>query len=154
MKTSSLLFSALMLGIIGGLVGNYLGSLFREGPVREEVRAKSFVLVNDAGNMRGKWAALPNGSAILALFDRAGKQRGQLVVLQDGRPNLTLFDAEGARRGVFGMSPENKAVMSFDPEKCCPDDNPDTPASKLNPKTPNAEKKAPAAPKGPKPPPT
>jgi len=153
MKPSTLLFSALLLGIIGGLVGDYLGSLLREGPVQEEVCAKSFVVVNDAGNMRGKWTSLSNGSAIFTMFDRAGKQRGQLMVLQDGRPNLTIFDEQGSRRGVFGMNPEGKPVMSLDPDKCCPDDDPEMPASKLNPKTKGAEK-APKVPKGPKPPPT
>lgn len=59
------------------------------------VRARRFVLVDAAGEVRASLAVRPDGAPGLILLDAAGKPRVVLAVRSDGAPHLTLFDAAG-----------------------------------------------------------
>lgn len=66
-----------------------------------EVRAKRFVLVDDAGRERAMLDVLADGPR-LALFDAAGKPRAWLSVDKDG-PVLGLGDENGKGRVVLAV---------------------------------------------------
>jgi len=99
--------------------------------VAEEVRARRFEVVDDAGKLRALLAVRPdggpglvlydaaetnrailfereNGEAYLGLCDAAGTTRASLSVTKDSQPGLDLYDAAGkvrARLTLAGGSP-------------------------------------------------
>ncbi len=101
-----------MLGIIGLVGATTAGPV----PVAEEIRARRFVLVDDAGRVRGEFGPL-------ALNDLDGSQdEGASVTLRDGQGQSRFYvgvrDAEtrmwlmtpGSRSGIFFNALENGGV--------------------------------------------
>jgi hypothetical protein len=67
---------SLAAGLLGGLLSQYLGPQLvhaQNKSVPPEVRAQSFVLVNDAGVTAGTFGFDENGNATVVLKDKAGK---------------------------------------------------------------------------------
>ena len=69
---------ALASGLVGGIVAHYLAPLSVEAqspaPVPTEVRARSFILVNDKGTVVGKFSAEPGSRPAIRLFDASGRE--------------------------------------------------------------------------------
>lgn len=98
----------LVLTVVAGFLGGAACNLtFRGTPAvgqaQEEVRAKSFVLVDEARAPRAALTIQADGSPCLSLSDAAGNPRAALSVLADGRPGLGLSDAAGKPRAVLGF---------------------------------------------------
>ena len=99
----------LMLTVLAGFLGGAgCNLLLRSTPpvaqaaVLEEVFAKKFVLVDDAGKPRALLGLVANGRSGLALYDGAGKPGIDLIVLPDGGSALTLHDA--ASNAAVGLT--------------------------------------------------
>ncbi|HKM90992.1 MAG TPA: hypothetical protein VJX29_10275 [Candidatus Acidoferrales bacterium] len=69
---------ALASGLVGGVVAHYLTpqSVEAQSPAAPatEVRARSFVLVNDKGEVVGRFSAEPGDRPALKLFDSKGRE--------------------------------------------------------------------------------
>ncbi len=91
----------------------------------EVVRAKSFEVVDDAGNVRAITAAGSSGEVGINLFDSSGTPRVSLAVNEADTPTFGLHDADGTVRidissGIDGqivrLNDENgnpRAMMSL-----------------------------------------
>jgi len=73
-----------------------------------EVRAKKFVLVDDAGKVHAGLAPTKDGAGLI-LFDEAGKTRAMLSV-----GALGLYDAEGKTRVMLSVGADGPALGLFD----------------------------------------
>ena len=80
------------------------GNRTDRGPYQEVVRAKSFELVNDAGETRAMLAVDDDGQPGLGLFDRNGNYRLALFQSNDGGSGLVLLDQGGQQRLRLGIS--------------------------------------------------
>jgi len=69
---------ALASGLVGGLVSHYLSPRTVEAqspaPPAREIRAQSFVLVNEAGSVMGKFAVDRGSMPAIRLFDSKGHE--------------------------------------------------------------------------------
>jgi len=69
---------ALVSGLVGGVASRYLTPPSVEAqspaPPAAEVRARSFLLVNDKGAVVGKFSAEPAGRPAIRLFDATGRE--------------------------------------------------------------------------------
>ncbi len=69
---------ALASGLVGGLVSHYLAPPVVQAqspaPAVLEVRAHSFLLVNEKGQVVGKFSAESNGKPAIRLFDSSGRE--------------------------------------------------------------------------------
>jgi hypothetical protein len=69
---------ALVSGLVGGVVSHYLAppsvQAQSPGPAAAEVRARSFLLVNDKGVVVGRFSAEPGGKPAIRLFDASGRE--------------------------------------------------------------------------------
>lgn len=69
---------ALASGLVGGLISNYLAPRTVEAqspaPPVKEIRAQSFVLVNEGGTVLGKFAVDGAGRPAIRLFDAKGRE--------------------------------------------------------------------------------
>jgi hypothetical protein len=62
---------------------------------RDVVTARSFVLVDGQGRVRGTFDTARDGDPTLGLRDRGGRERVAVQVLKDGAPKMSLMDAGG-----------------------------------------------------------
>ncbi len=69
---------ALASGLVGGVVSHYLApqTVEAQSPAAPaaEVRARSFVLVNDKGEVVGRFSAEPGSRPAIRLFDATGRE--------------------------------------------------------------------------------
>jgi hypothetical protein len=69
---------ALASGLVGGLVSHYLIPQTVEAqspaPPAKEIRAQSFVLVNESGSVLGKFTVDGGGKPAIRLFDARGRE--------------------------------------------------------------------------------
>ena len=104
---------ALVVLVVSGFLGGAACNLMtRSGPVvaqatssqvQEEIRAKRFVLVDEAGATRAVLGFNDRGNPGLVLRDAAGKTRAGLALQPDGTPGLALKDAAGKTRAALGL---------------------------------------------------
>lgn len=78
-----------------------------------EVRAKRFVLVDDAGKLRAVLGAATRGAVSLGLLDNDDKIRSVLIVDSNGTPRLELFAADETRRVVLSVFPNRSGLGIF-----------------------------------------
>jgi hypothetical protein len=78
-----------------------------------EIRAKRFVLVDDAGGTRGVLSVTADGSSALVLSD--GRQRTRLVatVSREGTTDLTLSDSRDKPRLIAGVDASSTPFLSL-----------------------------------------
>jgi hypothetical protein len=81
----------------------------------DTVRARSFTLVDTAGNPRALWVVDDDGAASLMFFDKGpGPNRLLLRLAQDGGVGLVLASKEGKPRVVLGLASEQEGgVLTF-----------------------------------------
>ena len=78
------------------------GGYSTSGDVHEVIRAKSFELVNDMGNMRARLAINDEGEPELAMFDQNENYRWVGFQSNDGSSGLVLLDQNGKLRLRLG----------------------------------------------------
>ena len=82
------------------------------GAVQDEVKAKSFRLVDDAGKTRAWLNCFTDSPATLGFYDAAGKPRATLGYNRNGEPCVVLADEDGmARTSWFVVAGETKLIM-------------------------------------------
>lgn len=79
----------------------------------DEVRAKKFVLVDEAGAARGALTVNPDGSSALVLSD--GRQQARLTasVTREGATEFALTDGRDKRRFITGVDATNTPFLSM-----------------------------------------
>jgi hypothetical protein len=88
------MLGALALLTLAGL--GLLGAAERkELDAAEEIRARSFVLVDQQGGVLARLGSLPQGGPGLGIYDQGRKSRLLLTVEPDGSSGLRLFGREG-----------------------------------------------------------
>jgi hypothetical protein len=101
-----------MLATLAAVLGLSLATLAvvavqgRAGRVASVVQARSFVLVDDEGVVRGEWRGGEDGAPQLALRDSEGRARLRLSVLADGSSGLVLSGRDTRPRAVLGVLPD------------------------------------------------
>ena len=88
----------------------------RDAPARDIPRvitARTFILVDDQGNLRAALGQLDDGSPALDLYDRRGTRRAGLSATDDG-PALRLSDPDGTLRAGLGAYDDGPALDLFD----------------------------------------
>src|SRR5207244_2465582 len=83
------------------------------GPAVGEIRAKRFLLVDDAGKLRAVLGAATGGAVSLGLIDNDDKIRSVLIVDANGTPRLELFGADETRRVVLSVFPNRSGLAIF-----------------------------------------
>lgn len=87
-----------LLGVVGLLGATSPGS----GTVADEIRARRFILVDDAGRDHAALGIEPGGAAGLAFAGPDGKLRALLGIEGDGSGFLGLADRSGTLRVMLG----------------------------------------------------
>jgi hypothetical protein len=87
-------------------------TIIRTGEVFDEVRSKSFVLVDEKRIHRALLRILDDGSSSLTLHDSAGRIRVALAAYED-RPALTLIDAAGQVRAALRLKPDEAPSLAL-----------------------------------------
>jgi len=83
--------------------------------VPDEIRARRFVVVDQAGIVRAEVRTEPDGSAVLRVSDAAGAPRVVLGVSGDGLTRLVFQGRDGAARASLAVAPEDwPALVLFD----------------------------------------
>lgn len=77
------------------------------------VQARSFVLQDAKGKVRGTWAVTQEGVVQFALSDGPGQPRVRLSVLEDGSPGLALVDGKGRPRAALGLLADGSINLVF-----------------------------------------
>lgn len=108
----------LMIGLIGSLALSgaiiFDPALVRSlTDVGSEVRARTFLLEDDDGNVRGLWQLDDQGTVRLSIHDAAGRARMNLAVLEDGAPGISFADEADRRRVVLGLLPDQTSTLVF-----------------------------------------
>ena len=130
MKPVLTVVAALLAGFVGGLVGTRVPGWSESGP-REVVRARSFELVNQAGQVISYWGIDENQELVLS-FGSRGLSSGsalhgrppldlrardnQLVRIGlqgDDMPFLQMSGADGKIRASLLLSPDSKPTLSM-----------------------------------------
>lgn len=83
------------------------------GGVVSEVRAKRFLLVDDAGKLRAVLGAATGGAVSLGLLDNDDKIWSVLIVDADGTPRLEMLAADETRRLVLSVFPNRSDLALF-----------------------------------------
>lgn len=78
-----------------------------------EVRAKQFVLVDEAGGTRGALMVNPDGSSALVLSDERQRTRLTVSVAREGATELALTDGRDKRRFITGIDASNTPFLSL-----------------------------------------
>lgn len=81
--------------------------------VQEVVKAKTFEVLDSAGNERAVLATAPDGFPLLSLDDKDGKARARLAVLPDGRSALTVLDRNGKLRVSLAVQPDGSPELAL-----------------------------------------
>jgi hypothetical protein len=71
--------------------------------VATEVSARSFVLRDATGAVRGLWAVAQDSTLRFVLQDHAGQPRVRISLLNDGSAGVSLVDSAGRARAVFAL---------------------------------------------------
>ena len=96
LRVTAILVAAMVAGYVGGLMSQANSQAFTPSPpppITEEVKARSFVLLDSAGKTRGKFGMF-SGEPRLDLFDSASKPRAVFTTI-NGEPKLILYDSAG-----------------------------------------------------------
>ena len=79
--------------------------------VADTIRAKSFQLVNDAGQTRAELSLDQDGDPVLVMNDRNGKRRFRIYQSEDGSQRLEINDRNGKRRLYVGESAGGRPMV-------------------------------------------
>ena len=79
--------------------------------VAEEIRARSFVLVNQAGITLARLGQLPHGSLGLGFYDAGTKGRLLLSVDPEGSSSVKLFGKDGRGSAVFMVAKDGASSL-------------------------------------------
>lgn len=94
-------------------IAAWLGAATTDVP--EEVRARRFVVLDQAGTVRAEVGTEPDGSAGQRVSDAAGAPRAGLGVSRDGLTRLVFQGRDGAVRASLAVAPEDwPALVLFD----------------------------------------
>ncbi len=85
--------------------------------VPDEIRARSFVVVDKQGQERASLGLLDDGTARLDLGTGAGKRGVYLESTPEGRVRIALARSDGLVLSELGLSEEDIAVLAFFNEK-------------------------------------
>ena len=77
-----------------------------------EVRARSFVLIDEKDEVRARLSIF-DGGPMLAMSDEKGHLRAILGILKDG-PKLNLFDEKAVTRAVLAVVPDGSGLVLHD----------------------------------------
>ena len=80
----------------------------------EAIRAKSFEVVDDEGNVRARTTTMSSGGVATNLFDSKGNPRVSLGVNQADVPTFGLYDADGTVRVEIGSGVDGQIVRLND----------------------------------------
>lgn len=109
--------AALVSLVLGAAAAPRLPHLGQEvpagGPVLEEVRAKRFLLLDDAGKLRGVLGSATGGAVSLGLLDNDDKIRSILIVDANGTPRLEMLATDETRRAVLSVFPNRSGLALF-----------------------------------------
>lgn len=106
--------AALALAALGLLAGASEPSAVR---AKEEVRARSFTVVDEEGEARGRLHVSDYGSLRLDLYDPEMVLRASLYLGSKGSPALNLFDAKGKMRASLGVRSDGWASLGLYDDK-------------------------------------
>src|SRR5580698_381766 len=125
---------ALIAGFVGGIGGMLVVRAYQPPPAQQVIRARSFELVNDAGETISLWGVDQGKNAVLAFGSRGLALKGarpygvpagllnpenQLAAfgLQgDDDPMLTMRGADGKTRVRLLLSPDAKPILMMEDE--------------------------------------
>ena len=83
------------------------------GSVAPVVEARSFVIRDRTGRVRGSWGIDDSGALRLVMVDRGGQPAMTIAVLQDGAPGIQLADSAGRARIVLGLLHDHTASLAI-----------------------------------------
>ena len=110
-STRTVLIMAAVLSTIAVSL-NAVTYLHAAGPnYQQEVRAKRFVLVNNAGDARVILQSRPDGGAGIELYTASGHKAGQFVVNGKEDCYLSLFDEGGKTRAEVGYNARGRGGL-------------------------------------------
>ena len=110
-----LVAAVVVLGVTSAVVA--LFGTRRLPPPGAVVQARSFVLQDAKGMVRGTWAVTEEGVVQLALADKSGQPRVRMSVLDDGSPGLALVDGKGRPRAALGLLADGSINLVFADEE-------------------------------------
>jgi hypothetical protein len=134
MKQTFLIIAALLAGFVGGILGTRVGRA-RQQNSQQVIRARSFELVNEAGQVLSFWG-VDKGQNIVLTFGSRGPFRGSALLpgrppgdledphkqvtaigLQgDDMPLMKMSGADGKTRVRLLLSPDGKPTLSMEDE--------------------------------------
>jgi len=106
-----LVAAVVVLGVTSAVV--VLFGTHRLPPPGAVVQARSFVLQDAKGKVRGTWGVTEEGAVQLALADESGQPRVRMSVLEDGSPGLALVDGDGRPRAALGLLADGTINLVF-----------------------------------------
>jgi len=129
MKQTVLIVSALLAGFIGGTLGTYVARTYEQAHPEEVIRARSFELVDEAGNAVSFWGIDRSQNAVLAFgshwpkppagpsgvratrrHDNPHNQRATIGVTGDS-PFVDLRAADGETRMRLNLNGNEKPIL-------------------------------------------
>jgi hypothetical protein len=87
----------------------------RRGPgiAASVVRTREIRLLDEHGQVRGRWSMLPQGGSRLSFVDDHGTERLRLTLLANGSQGITLADARGEGRVVLSLEGGEGSRLTF-----------------------------------------
>jgi hypothetical protein len=132
MRAISVIVAALVAGFVGGILGARMGRTSEQGP-RRIVRARSFELVDAAGQAISFWGVDQGDNAVLAFGSRGlapggarprsiglanpDNQLTAIGLLGADNPMLKMRGADGKTRVRMVLSTDGKPVLTMEDEK-------------------------------------
>lgn len=99
--------------LASALIGYTLYDRRGPGISAGKVRTGEVMLVDAAGQVRGRWSMLPEGGTRLSLIDKAGVERMRLTLLESGAQGITLADSRGEGRVVLSLEGGEGSRLTF-----------------------------------------
>jgi hypothetical protein len=84
-------------------------------PTTDRLFARTFAVVDLAGNLRGTFGVGPDGMPSLALMDKAKRVRLMIAVGTDGTPAVTLVDRDQSPRALLSLAENAPGFTLMDP---------------------------------------
>lgn len=112
MSLWTVLGMAILLGLVIALVA-YAARRGMPGSVAKTIEARSFVVRDASGRVRGAWGMAEDGSLRFSLQDVRGKGGVTMTVLKDGSAGVTIADTLGNDRAVIGLLPDQTTTLVF-----------------------------------------
>ena len=113
----AILAIVLLAGLAGASAARSVKSPSESPPaalaVATEIRAKRFLLVDDAGKVRAFLGTATRGAVSLGLLDSTDKLRSILTVGADGVPRLEMLGPDETRRAVLGVYSNRSGLALF-----------------------------------------